>query len=344
MISIVIPVYGVEDYIEDCLASVVAQTYAGPIECILVDDCSPDRSMERAARFIDMYSGSVAFRIVRHECNRGLSAARNTGTELVRGEWVWFVDSDDTLPPDALQIMMDAVAAAPTAQIVAGHHRNFGECCEEGNEIPYTDNDGGIEIAMGNREVRRLLFDFKKSVHSVWTKLVRRDALGLLRFCQGMLCEDEEWNFHLIMNTDCAVLTRNVVYNYRQRENSIMTDNVKARARINDILLSFMRCSSLVSGEEKGSQGCWMLYQIIDLDTELRWRNGDLSPRTNRHLRAMWQVVRRLRRVMNPLRNPSLWASLMLFEIEFRLGIKMSHPLFWPIHRGAKMFYKIYKQ
>ena len=83
-ISIIIPVYKVEAYIEECLASVVVQSDAKVnIECIIVDDCSPDGSMDIVRRFVDNYQGTVQFRLLRHEVNRGLSAARNTG-EAVR--------------------------------------------------------------------------------------------------------------------------------------------------------------------------------------------------------------------------------------------------------------------
>ena len=73
-LSIIIPVYNVEAYIEECLASVVAQSDAkANIECIIVDDCSPDGSMDIVRRFVDNYQGAVQFRTLRHEVNRGIS-------------------------------------------------------------------------------------------------------------------------------------------------------------------------------------------------------------------------------------------------------------------------------
>ena len=76
-ISIIIPIYNVEEYIEECLQSVMRQTYKGEIECILVDDCGKDNSIAIAEQLIADYTGSIAFRILHHEHNRGLSAARN---------------------------------------------------------------------------------------------------------------------------------------------------------------------------------------------------------------------------------------------------------------------------
>ena len=78
-ISIIIPIYNVEPYIASCLHSVMAQTYTGSIECILVDDCGQDDSIGVAKKVIANYQGPIRFHILHHEHNRGLSAARNTG-------------------------------------------------------------------------------------------------------------------------------------------------------------------------------------------------------------------------------------------------------------------------
>ena len=80
-ISILIPIYNVENYIIRCLNSVIEQTYRGPLECILVDDCGNDNSISLVKKFLDSYSGNVKFRILHHDHNRGLAAARNTAVE-----------------------------------------------------------------------------------------------------------------------------------------------------------------------------------------------------------------------------------------------------------------------
>ena len=88
IVSIVIPVYNVEPYITDCLQSVMYQTYTGPLECILVDDCGTDKSIEVAEKLIAEYDGPIEFKVLHHEHNRGLSAARNTGMDLAKGDYV----------------------------------------------------------------------------------------------------------------------------------------------------------------------------------------------------------------------------------------------------------------
>ena len=87
-VSIIVPVYNVAPYIADCLRSVMHQTYTGSMECLLVDDCGTDDSITIAERMIADYEGPIQFQILHHERNRGLSAARNTGTEAAKGEYL----------------------------------------------------------------------------------------------------------------------------------------------------------------------------------------------------------------------------------------------------------------
>ena len=86
-VSIIVPVYNVAHYIEDCLRSVMRQTYKGSMECLVVDDCGTDDSMSIVERMIAEYDGPIQFKILRHEHNRGLSAARNTGTMQATGDY-----------------------------------------------------------------------------------------------------------------------------------------------------------------------------------------------------------------------------------------------------------------
>ena len=99
MISVLIPVYNVENYILRCLESVAGQTYQGELECVIVDDCGKDRSIDIARDFIERNNSHVKFRIVRHDHNRGLAAARNTGIDCACGEFVMHLDSDAGLSP-----------------------------------------------------------------------------------------------------------------------------------------------------------------------------------------------------------------------------------------------------
>ena len=114
MVSIIIPIYNVAPYVEQCLQSVMHQTMTAGVECILVDDCGQDNSMELVEQMLAREGYSVCsdgtlisnhspltFQILHHEHNRGLSAARNTGIEAARGEYLYFLDSDDWIEESA---------------------------------------------------------------------------------------------------------------------------------------------------------------------------------------------------------------------------------------------------
>ena len=107
-ISIIVPIYNVEPYIERCLRSVMIQTYSN-IECILVDDCTLDNSMKICDCLLGNYIGPIEFKVLHHDHNRGLSAARNTGTDAATGEYIFYLDSDDEITPDSISLMVAEV-------------------------------------------------------------------------------------------------------------------------------------------------------------------------------------------------------------------------------------------
>lgn len=109
LISIIIPVYGVEEYISRCIETVALQTYK-KIEIIIVDDCSPDNSIKIALSILEKYKNVFHdIKIVKHSANLGLSAARQSGIDACTGEYLFHLDSDDFLEIDAIQLLVDAL-------------------------------------------------------------------------------------------------------------------------------------------------------------------------------------------------------------------------------------------
>lgn len=105
-ISILIPMYNVEKYIQRCIASVCNQTYSGIMECIIIDDCGTDNSLLIAEQFVSSYEGFIDFKIIHHTHNRGLAAARNTAIEHAAGEFIVHVDSDDWIEHNAIELLV----------------------------------------------------------------------------------------------------------------------------------------------------------------------------------------------------------------------------------------------
>lgn len=122
-ISVIVPIYNVENYILECLQSVAAQTKTKNVECILVDDCGTDNSVKVAEQFISAYKGDISFALFHHSENKGLSAARNTGIKNARGKYLFFLDSDDTIKPYCLDELF-ALAEKYHADMVQGSYES----------------------------------------------------------------------------------------------------------------------------------------------------------------------------------------------------------------------------
>lgn len=215
-ITIVIPVYNVEAYIEDCLRSVVAQTYKGEIECIIVDDCTPDGSCDIIERFIKEYTGNIQFKLLHHEKNRGLSAARNTGIDAATGEYIYFLDSDDEITPDCIELLAEPLKKKKY-DFVIGDYKTVGS----DNEFPpLLIEDGGIYT---NKEIRSTYFAGKWYMMA-WNKLCNLNFIkwNNLYFKEGLINEDELWSFQQACTAQSMYVIRKETYKYKIRETSIM--------------------------------------------------------------------------------------------------------------------------
>lgn len=215
-ISIIIPVYNVEPYIAECLCSVMRQTYVGPIECVLVDDCGSDKSMEIADKLIAEYKGQIEFRLLHHKKNLGLSCARNTGIDVATGDYIYFLDSDDYISDDCINLLVSFLKKG-SFDVIVGNNDEFGLREKEGFGIP----EEGWSLT-GVQYVN-LYLDGYKVPASAWNKLCR---IGFLKensiyFVPDLLLEDQYNNF-LLSYYPCKVFVSNqITYHYRIRENSI---------------------------------------------------------------------------------------------------------------------------
>lgn len=217
-VSIVVPVYGVEKYVGRCFDSVAAQTYPN-LECVFVDDRGPDASMDVLRERIAAYRGNVRFRVVRHERNRGLSAARNTGADAATGEYVWFVDSDDFISDDAVADIFGKIEAA-RPDVISFNYAHFMDGDDFSGRlvrVPAYDDVGGILDAIC------------VSHHENWGaqfRIFKKDFLERenLRFTEGLIHEDVDFLMDVLRTGTRSVMTDNhCVYFYRgNRAGSIM--------------------------------------------------------------------------------------------------------------------------
>ena len=216
-VSIIIPVYNVAPYIEECLRSVDNQTYQD-IEVIIVDDCGTDNSMELAARFVENSGREEKYIIVRHECNKGLSAARNTGILKATGNYLYFLDSDDWIKSDCIEKMVRCVREHPQAEMVYAGNTQFSM---QGKIFPtFTSNSS---------EIKKAILSYGYWPIEACNKLISREFIFLnhLFFRRGIVCEDLQWDFYVAKYLKAVCFLLEDTYHYRFNDNGIMRSQLQ---------------------------------------------------------------------------------------------------------------------
>ncbi len=214
-LSIIIPVYNAEDYLDRCLESVFEQTFPS-YEVILVDDGSVDSS----PMICERYSATdPRFRTI-HKKNGGVSSARNAGINLAKGEYLMFVDSDDALLPDALERMMEGVVNEDV--IIGGYTAFIGGL--PGREVlpRKTCSYKGEELnSFFEDNIRRNC----EMLDAPWSKMFRRKTVGDLRFCEDLsYAEDKLFVFSFLAKCHSAHTCGVPVYAYHIRPGSLGSD------------------------------------------------------------------------------------------------------------------------
>ena len=217
LISIIVPVYQVEPYLDRCVQSILDQTYAHT-EIILVDDGSPDRCPQMCDQWAER---DDRIRVI-HKSNGGLSSARNAGLDICSGDYIGFVDSDDWIRPDMYRKMLEAMLAEK-ADICACRIVS----CFPDREVIL----GGADYAAGGSMfmLERLYSDSLYPV-SAWNKLYRKELWVSYRFPEGKICEDAFTTYLLLHKADRIVQIPDPLYCYRIRQGSIMTSSFTAKS------------------------------------------------------------------------------------------------------------------
>lgn len=260
-VSIIIPVYNVAQYIEACLQSVANQTLTEGMECIIVDDCGTDSSMELVEQFVSDYTGELSFTILHHENNRGLSAARNTGIMAAKGEYVYFLDSDDSITPDCIAGFYGIINKYPGVDLIQGLIDQ---------DSPYMNQFSSKVLPAYTEDrkyIKKALLDYDELPVCAANKMIRRDLLveNGLWFKEGIIHEDNYLSFFLAKHVKSLAVYPKKCYLYIVNLNSITKDvNVQKetlsyKTMINDF------CNSMddyMKGEQKAAIAC-LLNNVI---------------------------------------------------------------------------------
>ena len=215
-ISIIVPIYNVEEYLEECLQSVAAQNQTDGLECILVDDCGPDNSAAIAKHFIDSYQGDIRFTFIQREKNGGLSAARNTGIKAATGEFIYLLDSDDYIVSECLESLY-SIAREYNADVVQAAYITVSQHLENAMSIKhpaFTDD---------RKYIKRTFLDYDRNPVMAQNRLIRRQLIidNALWFKEGIIHEDNYWTFFLAKHVKRMAFCPEKLYFYRETPGSI---------------------------------------------------------------------------------------------------------------------------
>lgn len=215
LVSVIVPVYNVKSYLEECYDSICCQSYQN-IEIILVDDGSTDGSGE----LCDDLATRDARTVVLHKENGGLSDARNAGLRMAKGDWISFIDSDDYVSPVFIEVLLNAVVETG-CEIAA---IPFGKPFKDGEECVLVDSLDPVAPAkpLASHSVQRLMLYQALDTGAQW-RLYARAPLGIDPFPVGLYYEDLASIYKIIHRVDkVAVVDSRELYAYRMRGNSII--------------------------------------------------------------------------------------------------------------------------
>ena len=214
LISIVVPVYRVERYLEKCIKSILAQSYTN-IEIILIDDCSPDSCGDICDKYALQDS---RIKVVHHVVNQGLSAARNTGTAVANGKYITYIDSDDVITLDYVEylyrLLIESDADISVCRILDCDEQLVGKSDTKKEEFLFTP-EKALQIMLYQNE-------FTTSASG---KLYPVNIMRKLQYPVGRLYEDLFTTYRVLASVNRIAYGQRQLYYYIHREDSIMTSS-----------------------------------------------------------------------------------------------------------------------
>ncbi len=203
-LSIIVPVYNVEKYLNECIDSII-NAYVDGVEVILIDDGSTDRS----SVICDKYEEQYDYISVKHKKNGGLSSARNTGINMAKGKYIWFVDSDDYIKSDSIECVIKAIGEDRDI-IFINYQRVYPD-----NRVYFYQ--GFKENDNLNIEPYKFLRDLGNVSYAAQKFIVKRSLIldNQIFFTEGLYHEDEDWTPRMICEAKSFTRIMPAIYNYR---------------------------------------------------------------------------------------------------------------------------------
>ena len=242
LISIIVPIYNVENYLRQCLDSIMNQTYQN-FECLLINDGSPDNSAEICREYVDK---DASFRYFEKE-NGGVSSARNLGIEHSKGEYITFIDSDDWVDSDYLEVLHSKIKEYNTDFVISSYKKfDMDEDCFY---LHIWDQDYYERIWTSQELLTQLpnLENYDGSYTVSWGKLFKRSIFDEILFNeQRKFGEDFECSFKLYLSMTSCLYIHKALYNYRLHSESMLGQVVTERQLMDDIEIRVGRLPYLI--------------------------------------------------------------------------------------------------
>lgn len=254
-ISVIIPVYNSERYLEKCLSSVIAQTYHD-LEILCIDDGSTDNS----SKILQMYAARDPRINVFSQKNSGVSAARNRGLELATGEWISFVDSDDELELDMYEILI-SLAIEHNADIA---HCGYKRMCLDGTTKDVCGT--GMLLVQNSAEASKCMLEGTYFSNSLWNKLYRRTLFDDVWFDPSLkINEDVLVNVQVFAKANKLAFIDVPKYHYFEREQSACNTTMELRKKQDCVEAAEKMLSLHRGGELESVCADRLMRTLIDL-------------------------------------------------------------------------------
>ncbi len=343
LVSVIIPVYKVEAYIRQCLKSVVGQTYQY-LEVILVDDCGGDKSIAMAEEVLS--GATLPWKTLQHKHNRGLSAARNTGVQEANGQYLFFLDSDDYLSTNAIELLVEKAISGKADMV-------YGNLAYD-TEGVITRGFWALKANYDSRQMSPLQAHCTRTIYPMaWNRLIctefyRKSGVG---FIEGIYHEDEPWSFSLILRAKKIALVHEVTYYYRQRSGAISAEKHNTFPKLNGFFKGFKAIAEEATAHGVSTNEDFCTWFQTNLHNYLRRLQGGAATAKQKDelLRKLFTEISltytvlkrgflfRLMRVLSPLLPYRIWALLYLQVRETKENAGREFFILWGWWLGALM-------
>ena len=269
LVTVSIPVFKCEDFLEKCLLSVLNQSYQN-LEVTLINDQTPDHSVQIAEEFIRKYN-LKNWKIYHLEENSGLSVVRNKGIDTAQGKYIFFLDSDDTITPDCIETLV-AISERTGAEMTVSHL----ECeqLETGEKSICIKIQAEESVINGNDNLLKAFSEGKMVTYAV-NKLFIVDYLrkNKLYFVKGLFAQDELWTFHLMLKMSKVAIHKGITYTYYLHKKSVIHNRNKRN--FDNWFTIAQHIDQALKQEKNETRKRWILTYFINykyLTLQMNWK------------------------------------------------------------------------